>query len=79
MRQYKNPLAQKIHEIMLPLVGEFMAGGVLKTQSKNIGISEDDIKPEHIPSLAEAIKKGLTLFLGSDVANKVCDQIKMIK
>ncbi len=79
MKTYNNPLAQKIHDIMLPLVGDFMASGVLKIQAKNIGIDEASIKHDHLEPLSEGIKKGLSLFLGSDAAQKVCEQIKIIR
>jgi hypothetical protein len=79
MKTYNNIYATKIHAIMLPLVGDFMASGVLKTQTKSLGIDEETIKPEHISQLADGIKKGLSIFLGSDGAVKICDQIKAIK
>ena len=56
-----------------------MAAGVLKTQTKNIGIDEESIKHDHLEPLSEGIKKGLSLFLGSDAAQKVCEQIKIIR
>ena len=79
MKIYNNQYAQKIHAIMLPLVGDFMASGVLKTQTKNIGIDEESIKPENLTALSEAIKKGLSLFLGSEKAEKIAAQIRLLK
>lgn len=79
MKTYNNYYAQKIHTMLTPLVGDFMSSGVLKTQTKNLGIDEESIKAEHIKPLSEGIRKGLSLFLGSDVALKVCEQICSIK
>lgn len=76
--KYQNNYAQKVYEIILPLLGDVMAQTVLKTQTKKIGKSEELITIADIPKLAEAIRMGLTIFLGSEGANNVAAKIAKI-
>lgn len=76
--KYQNIYAQKVYEIILPLLGDVMAQTVLKTQTKKIGKSEELITIADIPKLAEAIRMGLTIFLGSEGANNVAAKIAKI-
>jgi hypothetical protein len=78
MKTYNNPYTRKIFEIINPLIGDLMAAGVLKTQAKKLGIDEESLTPRQIPELAERIKLGLVLFLGSDMASRVSKKISEI-
>lgn len=79
MKVYSNQLTQKIHLILVPLIGEIMSSGVLKVQTKNLGINEETITPKLLPQLAEGIRHGLVLFLGNDAATQVAKKISEIK
>jgi len=78
MIQYSNPYTQKVYQLLIPLTGDFMAQGILKTQFKNLGIDQDTLKISDLPKLAEAIKKGLSAFIGAAAAEQVSLKIKSI-
>lgn len=79
MKQYTNPYTQKIFALLVPLVGEIMAQGIVKSQAGKIGRDEDSINSGDLPGLAEFIRKGLVLFVGSDVAKQISDKIMDLK
>lgn len=79
MKVYSNQLTQKIYLILVPLIGEIMSSGVLRVQTKNLGISEESITPRYLPQLAEGIRHGLILFLGNDAAAQVAKNISELK
>jgi len=76
MTTYNNTYAQQIFSVLSPLVGEFMAKGVLKSQVQRIGKSEETITKDDLLHLADGISKGLVVFVGTDVAQKVAAKIK---
>lgn len=78
METYSNKYAQQVFEILAPLVGDLMAKGVVKSQSALIGLKPEDLKREDMPKLAEKVKKGMSVFLGSDSALKIADRIARI-
>lgn len=79
MVTYNNLYAQKIYEIISPILGDLMAKGAIRTQCKKIGISEDSIQQKDIASIAENIKKALVLFVGSENATHLANKIYMIR
>lgn len=79
MKVYSNPLTQKIHLILAPLIGEIMSSGVLKVQTKTLGINEETITLKVLPQLAEGIRHGLVLFLGTDGSQRVTKKILELK
>jgi hypothetical protein len=78
MKVYTNEYAQKVYDIVAPLIGDVMARNSIKIQSKAIGYDEESIKQKDLPSLAEGIRKGLVIFLGHDTATKVSSKISQI-
>jgi len=76
MTTYTNTYAQQIFSLLSPLVGEFMAKGVLKSQAQRIGKTEETIVKDDLAHLADDISKGLVVFVGTDVAQKVAAKIK---
>jgi hypothetical protein len=78
MIPYSNIYAQKVFEILAPLIGDMMAQGVINVQLKSIGKNESNLDKEDMPKLAEKIGQGLVVFLGSDTASKVCNRIAQI-
>lgn len=75
MTNYRNPITNQIFQILSPLIGDIFATGIIKSQAKKLGVTEETIKKEHLPILASEIKVGLTLFIGSDVASKVGEKV----
>jgi hypothetical protein len=78
MKHYNNEYAQKVHEILSPLVGDMMSRGILKSQTAAIGLDEESLTKASLPKLADGVKKGLVIFLGSDTAQKVAERICQI-
>lgn len=78
MIPYTNIYAQKVYEILAPLIGDMMAQGVIKAQSKAIGKSENTLDRVDMSKFAEKIGQGLVVFLGSETASKVCNRIAQI-
>ena len=78
MSSYNNKYAQNIYEILVPLIGDMMTKGTMKTQAGKLGINEESIGPNHLPALAEEMRKGLVAFLGSDAAKTVASKITSI-
>lgn len=79
MKVYSNPITQKIHLILTPLIGELMSSGVLKVQTRNLGITEETVTISVLPQLAEGIRHGLVLFLGTDASQRVTQKILELK
>jgi accessory colonization factor AcfC len=75
MELYQNKYAQKIHEILSPYIGEVMSKGALRAQCKQIGITEEMIDGKHIPDLAEKLRKGLIIFVGTEGAGYIASRI----
>ena len=78
MITYNNPYTQKIYALLIPLVGDFMARSVLKTQTAKLGLSEEKLAKKDLPNLAEGIRKGLMVFIGSDGAKQIALKISAI-
>lgn len=78
MAIYTNKYAQQVFEILAPFVGDLMAKGVVKSQAALIGEKPESLKKEDMPKLAEKVKKGMAVFLGSDSALKIAERIARI-
>jgi hypothetical protein len=79
MKVYSNQLTQKIQLILVPLIGELMTTGVLKVQTRNLGITEESITLKVLPQLSEGIRHGLVMFLGTQVSAQVAKKISELK
>jgi hypothetical protein len=78
MAFYSNFYAEKIYELLCPLIGDMMAKGIIKVQATAVGKNETTLEKEDMPMMAEKIGKGLVVFLGSDTASKVCNRIAQL-
>ncbi len=78
MTKYTNPYAQKAYEIIMPLMGDLMTQNVLKIQSKKIGKEAESLRREDMSILAESMKTGLAIFLGSEAAKTIAMKIAQI-
>jgi len=79
MTNYKNKYTQSAYEMLLPLLGDMMAQNVLKIQTKKIGKDENTLSAADMPKLAESIKPGLVIFVGTDAAKTIATDISHIK
>ena len=78
MITYNNTYTQKIYIILIPLVGDYMARNILKTQTSKLGLTEEKIAKKDLPNLAEGIRKGLMAFIGGNGALQVAGKITAI-
>jgi hypothetical protein len=79
MKGYNNTYTQKIHAALIPLVGEIVAHGIIKTQSSKLGKTEESLTHLDGPQIAEGMRKGLLLFVGSEAASQVAMKIVQIR
>jgi hypothetical protein len=79
MKEYYNPYTKKIHAVLVPLVGDIVATGILKSQATKLGKVEESLVPEDSPMIAEGLRKGLVLFIGSEAANQLSSKIGQIR
>jgi len=68
---YTNPLAQKIYNLLAPLIGPLMAESAIRLQSKKAGVTPETIAPDHLPVIAQEIEKAIRIFVGSDKARDI--------
>lgn len=54
-----NRFAESIERLLAPLVGDFVAKMAVKSQCNALGITPDDIGPQHLPQLAKKIGDAL--------------------
>jgi hypothetical protein len=71
-----NPYAQKIEALLSPLVGGFMAKMALKSQCKSIGITPEEIGPQHLGALSKKIGDALAFHGHKGEADRVIASIK---
>jgi hypothetical protein len=79
MKEYKNKNAKQILDILKPLVGELMATSIIKTQASKLGIDEEQITSVNVPQIAEGVRKGLVVFLGSEAAQQIGNRVASVK
>ena len=68
---YANQLAQKIYNLLAPLIGPLMAESAVRLQAKKAGVTPETITPEHLTIIAEEIEKAIRIFVGSDKAKEI--------
>jgi hypothetical protein len=74
-----NRLAQEVEKILAAAVGDFIAKATTRKNCELIGISPDELTPEHLPELAERIEKSVSFFSGKDVGRGVAEKIRAIR
>ena len=72
-----SELSMKIYNIMAREMGH-MGKFIMKKQCVNMDIDSENIKPEHLEQLAEALSKAIIMFTGQDKASRVKQEIKRL-
>ncbi|MBP7506272.1 MAG: hypothetical protein KA807_00500 [Prolixibacteraceae bacterium] len=75
MSIYKNMYAQKLFDILAPIIGELMSKGAIRSQCNKLGINEETIQKKDLLQIAEGIRKAMMLFVGTDGARQISDRI----
>jgi len=78
MINYNNPYVQKNYTLLIPLVGNFVAWSILKTQTTKLGLTEEKISKADLPNLAERIRKGMMVFISGNGAKQIASKITSI-
>jgi hypothetical protein len=78
MKIYNNPYTQKIYVSLVPLLGEIVAQGVLKSQSNKLGKDSESLNHSDSTKIVEGLKKGLSIFMGSEAASQIANKIGQI-
>lgn len=78
MSIYRNMFAQKIFDILAPIIGELMSKGAIRSQCNRLGITEDSIQKKDLLQISEGIRKAMMLFVGTDGARQISDRINKI-
>jgi hypothetical protein len=76
---YNNHLAQQIYSILIDYIGETIAKGSIRSQCAKLGINEEAIKVEHLNPIAEGVRRGLVLFIGTEQSMHVYNKITRCK
>lgn len=79
MNEYSNLYTNRIFSELVPLIGSIVAKSVLKTVASKMGKTEETLSVADAAKIAEALEKGLSVFLGSEVAKHVAQKIGQIK
>ena len=67
--------AQKLFDILAPIIGELMSKGAIRSQCNKLGINEEAIQKKDLLQIAEGIRKAMMLFVGTDGARQISDRI----
>jgi hypothetical protein len=79
MKEYSNLYTRHVYELLVPLVGELVTQGILSKLADKLKKTEDTFTSADGPFIAESVKKGIAIFIGSGAAEKVAGQILSLK
>lgn len=72
-------LAEKIKEILVPKLNEFIADSAIKVNCKRIGTTPDKLTLPQLSEFSEKIKITLLLFLEEKEVVEIVQKIKNLK
>ncbi|MEW6209288.1 MAG: hypothetical protein AB1631_13030 [Acidobacteriota bacterium] len=70
---------QQILNYLAPMLGAATAANLLRHYCVKMGISAEDIKQDQLPQLAEAMRPMLAVWLGSEGAMQVAQELRQLK
>ncbi|MBF4509907.1 MAG: hypothetical protein ISP10_05495 [Aeromicrobium sp.] len=73
-----NPLAQRMEEVLRPLVGVVLASVSVDLESRRIGKDPDTITYGDVDLIAENLSEQLRLLLGKDVAEAAARKVRAL-
>ena len=71
-----NLVAQRIEDVLTPIVGTVLAAVSVDLESKRIGKDRDSISSFDLPLIAENLATALKLVVGPDVAAAAAQQVR---
>jgi hypothetical protein len=70
---------QQILNYLAPMLGEATAANLLRHYCVKMRISVEEINPEQLPQLAEAMRPMLAVWLGSEGAAQVAQELRHLE
>ena len=71
-----NVLAQRIEEVLRPIVGTVLATVSVELESKRVGKDADSITRLDLPGIAENLAQQLRLVVGPDLAGAAAERVR---
>ena len=71
-----NLLAERIEEVLRPIVGTVLATVSVDLESKRIGKNPDSISRLDLPSIADNLSQQLKLVVGPDLAGAAAQRVR---
>jgi len=71
-----NVLAERIEEVLRPIVGTVLATVSVDLESKRIGKDPDSITRLDLPSIADNLSQQLKLVVGPDLAGAAAQRVR---
>jgi len=71
-----NLLAQRIEEVLRPIVGTVLASVSVDLESKRIGKDPESITRFDLPDIAQNLSQQLKLVVGPDLAEAAADKVR---
>ena len=71
-----NLLAERIEEVLRPIVGTVLATVSVDLESKRIGKDPDSISRVDLPSIADNLSQQLRLVVGPDLAGAAAQRVR---
>ena len=69
---------EQIVSYLTPMLGEATASNLLKHYCAKMRLSVEDVAPQHLPDLANAMRPMLAVWLGSAGAMRVAEDITQL-
>jgi hypothetical protein len=73
-----NLLAQRIEEVLTPVVGTVLASVSIEVEAKRLGKTPDGITRDDLSPLADNLATALVLVVGKDLADAAAGQVRML-
>lgn len=73
-----NNVAQKIEQVLSPLVGQVLARAAIDLEAKRIGKDSDTITYADIMTLSDHLTRHLVPFVGPQIAEAAARQVRGI-
>ena len=75
---YQNALANRIVEMLTPLLGKTMAESVINVQAKKIGTDPEKITRAELPQIAQRFETHLKIFVGTEKAHQIGESVQKL-
>jgi hypothetical protein len=79
MKEYNNIYTKKIYAALVPIIGEIVAQGVLKSQAGKLGKDIESLTYDDSTKIINGLRSGLEIFIGYEAANQVAQRIEQIR